>query len=126
MCGMLFAEFAIFLHFQSFSIVLFVFKSIVVSLLAFRTSQSNLCSCAFCCHNAPSEHQKITPLCRDADLFYQIKLSVSSFLHVFLKFLNKKHRKMHSFLHFEKNYPRTTISCGFRGLNYTANLPIGE
>ena len=56
---MLLAEFTIFRHFESFGIVLFVFESIVISLLAFRTRQSYFGSVAFCSHNAPSEHEKI-------------------------------------------------------------------
>ncbi len=56
---MLFAEFTIFRHFESFGIVLFVFESIVISLLAFRTRQSYFHSITFCSHNAPSEHEKI-------------------------------------------------------------------
>lgn len=59
MSGMLFAEFAILLHLEPFGIVLLIFKSIVISLLAFRTCQSNLISCAFCSHNAPSKHEKL-------------------------------------------------------------------
>ena len=59
MNGMFFAEFAILADFDSFSVVLFVFERIVVSLFAFRTCQSNFRSCAFCCHSAPSEHEKI-------------------------------------------------------------------
>lgn len=56
---MLLAEFTIFRHFESFGIVLFVFESIVISLLAFRTRQSYFHSITFCSHNAPSEHEKI-------------------------------------------------------------------
>ena len=48
MNGMLFAEFAVFLHFQPLRIVFLVFESIVIPLFAFRTSKSNLVSVAFC------------------------------------------------------------------------------
>ena len=59
MNGMFAAEFTVFFDFDTFRVVLFVFKSIVVPLFTFRTSQSYLVSCAFRCHNAPSEHEKI-------------------------------------------------------------------
>ena len=59
MNGMLFAEFTILFYFYPFGVVLLVFIGIVVSLFTFRTSQSNLVSYAFRCHNAPSEHEKI-------------------------------------------------------------------
>ena len=59
MNGMFAAEFAVFFNFNTLRVVLLVFKSIVISLLTFRTSQSDLASCAFRCHNAPSEHEKI-------------------------------------------------------------------
>ena len=69
MNGMFFAEFAILGHFESLGVVLLIFESIVISLLAFRTRQSYFGSVAFCSHNAPSKHEKITPRIRDADLF---------------------------------------------------------
>ena len=57
--GMFFAEFAILGHFESLGVVLLIFESIVISLLAFRTRQSYFHSITFCSHNAPSEHEKI-------------------------------------------------------------------
>ena len=59
MNGMFAAEFAILFNLYTFCVVLFVFIRIVVSLFTFSTSQSYLVSSAFCCHNAPSEHEKI-------------------------------------------------------------------
>ena len=59
MNGMFAAEFAILFEFYTFRVVLFVFIRIVVPLFTFSTSQSYLVSCAFRCHNAPSEHEKI-------------------------------------------------------------------
>ena len=56
---MLLAEFAILFDLDSVGVVLFVFESIVISLLAFRTRQSYFHSITFCSHNAPSEHEKI-------------------------------------------------------------------
>ncbi len=93
MSGMLFAEFAILFHFEPFGVVLFILKSIVVSLLAFRTRQSNLVSCAFCRHNAPSKHEKITPRIRDADLFYHRRGYMSIFFRIFLNKFTKKQQK---------------------------------
>jgi len=80
MGSVLFAEFAVFLHFKSFCVVLLVLKRIVISLFAFCTSESYFCSCAFSSHNTPSESQKInTPnpkcyvivsnLCRRVKIF---------------------------------------------------------
>jgi len=50
MNGMLFAEAAILVHFQSVRIVLLVFHCVVVALLAFRASQSDFHS-----HNGTSK-----------------------------------------------------------------------
>ena len=59
MNGMFTAEFAVLFDFDTFRVVLLVFERVVISLFTFRTSQSYLVSCAFRCHNAPSEHEKI-------------------------------------------------------------------
>ncbi len=86
MGSVLFAEFAVFLHFKSFCIVFLVFKRIVISLFAFCTSESYLCSCAFCSHNTPSESQKINtpnPKC------YVIVSNLIFYVKVFSGFLNK-------------------------------------
>ena len=59
MNGMCFVVLALLGHFESLGVVLLIFESIVISLLAFRTRQSYFGSVAFCSHNAPSEHEKI-------------------------------------------------------------------
>ena len=57
----LLAERAIFAHYQSVGIVLFVLDAVIVSMLAFRTFKRDFRSSGFGCHTKNSI-QKITPL----------------------------------------------------------------
>ena len=57
----LLAERAIFAHYQSVRIVLFVLDAVIVSMLAFRTFKRDFRSSGFGCHTKNSI-QKITPL----------------------------------------------------------------
>ena len=61
MVRVLSAERAIFAHYQSVRIVLFVLNTVVVSMLAFRALKRDFRSSGFNCHNKNSI-QKITPL----------------------------------------------------------------
>ena len=87
MNGMFTAEFTVLFEFYPFRVVLLVFKSIIVSLFTFSTRQSNLISCAFCRHNAPSEHEKInTPNPRCYCIIYELLFIVKFFNGFFKKF----------------------------------------
>lgn len=50
MLGMLFAERAILLQHQPVRIVLFIFQTVIISVLAFRALKRNLGPCRFRCH----------------------------------------------------------------------------
>ena len=67
MQGVFAAETAVLVHFQPVGIVLFVLCGVVIALFALCASQRYFNSCAFCCHNAPSEHEKIKDAEADND-----------------------------------------------------------
>jgi len=90
---MLFAEPAIFVHFQSVRIILFVLHGIIISLLAFRT-----CQCNFCSHDFSSYDYRYISFCvrKKKDLPYRHSLiyhnktnSSSKFFNFFRIFLNQ-------------------------------------
>ena len=60
MFRVLLAERAIFAHYQSVRIVLFVLDAVVVSVLTFGTFERNFSSSGFGCHNK-TPCKKITP-----------------------------------------------------------------
>ena len=85
MIGVLLAERAVFGKNQSVRIVLFVFNTVVVSMLAFRTFKRDFRSSGFNCHNKNSI-QKITPLVGCVNVVYHTFKGLSIFFESFFNF----------------------------------------
>ena len=83
--GVLSAERTVFGKSKSIRIVLFIFDTVIVSMLAFGAFKRNFGSCRFGCHNQNSI-QKITPLDRRVELVYHTFERLSIFFASFLNF----------------------------------------
>ncbi len=81
----LLTERTVFVHNESVGIVLLVFNTVVVSMLAFRAFKRNFRSSGFNCHNKNSI-QKITPLIGCVKLVYHTFEGLSIFFESFFYF----------------------------------------
>ena len=86
MFRVLLAERAIFAHYQSVRIVLFVLDAVIVSMLAFGTFKRNFGSCRLGCHNQNSIQKNYTPRSGAYIEFSIFKIACQSFLQYFLYF----------------------------------------
>ena len=62
MHGVLFANRTVFLQLQTVGIVAFIFKAVVISVLAFGTFKRDFHSRGLGCHLSKTPYKKITPL----------------------------------------------------------------